>query len=338
MYNFKENESLYADIVDNGAPTTGTVGVVGQRYLDKQTSKYYLCVVADSTGPTYTWKEIGANTIIATTDPTNETEGTVGQTYLNTENGHYFVCSKVVEADTWVINDQPTKIEDSDEEGSGLWLPETAINFTSNNTSFVNIFAGAGEMRYRTGSDSSTDIIVGTGSVNDSGKMIFAWNDQAYKTVNFAEAPTGDLLIWLNLNAVHSGTTKNYTWLDITSTKYYRHTITVSYMTVTLISENSEPYTVPELKQYLADNGYIGRKYCPASYSYYPETLDFIPVGLAVSGTSSDKVLYQWKCVVNYETITIDDTNKKLMKSISNVGATSTIGDGAVITDTVVEL
>lgn len=335
MYNFKENESLYADIVDNGAPTTGTVGVVGQRYLDKQTSKYYLCVAADSTGPTYTWKEIGANTIIAITDPTTETEGTVGQTYLNTENGHYFVCNKVVEADTWVINDQPTK-EEGYEDGSGLYLPATDINFTSNNTAFINIFAAAGEMRYKTESD-NTSIVVGTGSFNDSNKMIFTWNNQAYRTVNFVEAPTGDLLAWLNLNAVHSGTTKNYTWLDITSIKYYRHTITVSYMTVTLISEKSDEYTVADLKQYLADNGYIGRKYCPGAYSFYPETLDFIPVGLAVSDITN-KILYQWKCIVNYETITIDDTSKQLMKSISNVGATSTIGDGAVITDTVVEL
>lgn len=63
MYNFKENESLYATIVDTVTPTTSTEGVVGQFYIDQSTdpASLYLCTkveTVDST-TTYTWTKQG---------------------------------------------------------------------------------------------------------------------------------------------------------------------------------------------------------------------------------------------------------------------------------------
>ena len=320
MYNFKENESLYADIVDNGAPTAGTVGVVGQRYLDKQTSKYYLCVAADTTGPTYTWKEIGANTIIATTDPTDKTEGTVGQTYINTENGHYFVCTKVVEGGlVYVFKENIT---------TGYLTATTGLSFISNGQNFTGIFPDSSYLVY-TGEDTFLSVYTGK------------WVNEAYRTIEFLEAPPeGQFTDWLNANTTQNST--SYMWTDITNIKYYRHTITIKYSTITIISENSLPYTMSEIKDYLFDSGYIDRKYYPAGYSYYSEALKVIPVGFTVGQTVTasgiTKELYLWNYGIDYETITINDVNKKIMKSINNSTAASIVDDNTPISDMVLEL
>ena len=44
----------------DSAPTSTTVGVLGQTYIDTATSTAYMCVGADTVTPTYTWSEFGA--------------------------------------------------------------------------------------------------------------------------------------------------------------------------------------------------------------------------------------------------------------------------------------
>lgn len=108
-------------IIGTGAPTTSTVGAVGQDYLDRSTGTTYTCVAVS--GSTYTWEisgtrdaskiEIGtgaekkkldaaieqiksdvggAKPMSGTTDPTQSTKGAVGQTYTNTATGKVWTC------------------------------------------------------------------------------------------------------------------------------------------------------------------------------------------------------------------------------------------------------
>lgn len=60
MYKFKENESLYTTIKETIPPTTATVGIVGQKYLDTTTKKYYICTNIDNS--VYTWEELAKST------------------------------------------------------------------------------------------------------------------------------------------------------------------------------------------------------------------------------------------------------------------------------------
>ena len=52
---------FYSTIIETTPPTTATVGIVGQCYLDTTTQKYYICVSA--TNNTYVWKEIASANI-----------------------------------------------------------------------------------------------------------------------------------------------------------------------------------------------------------------------------------------------------------------------------------
>ena len=45
---------------DSSAPTTATVGRLGQIYIDTSTATAYMCVAADTATPSYTWKQITA--------------------------------------------------------------------------------------------------------------------------------------------------------------------------------------------------------------------------------------------------------------------------------------
>ena len=107
--------------IGSGAPTTSTVGKVGQDYFDRTTGTTYTCVAVS--GSTYTWEiagtkdaskiEIGegaektaldlairkieqnaenAKPLNGTTDPTESTKGAIGQTYTNTATGKIWTC------------------------------------------------------------------------------------------------------------------------------------------------------------------------------------------------------------------------------------------------------
>ena len=61
------SKSLYTTIKETTAPTTATVGVVGQLYLDTSTKTLYQCVsvttdeIAGTT--TYEWQSVGDETL-----------------------------------------------------------------------------------------------------------------------------------------------------------------------------------------------------------------------------------------------------------------------------------
>lgn len=50
------SKSLYTTIKETTPPTTATVGIVGQKYLDTTTKKYYICTNIDNS--VYTWEEL----------------------------------------------------------------------------------------------------------------------------------------------------------------------------------------------------------------------------------------------------------------------------------------
>lgn len=54
------SESLYTTIKDTTPPTTATVSIVGQKYLDTTTKKYYICTNIDN--GVYTWEELAKST------------------------------------------------------------------------------------------------------------------------------------------------------------------------------------------------------------------------------------------------------------------------------------
>ena len=98
-------------------------------------------------------------------------------------------------AETWVINEVPA-------------LPLTGINtifnvnFNSNNSSFTRLTL----MSYEDEGMYSTAIYYGTQSLDVFNGLsldvpINMWADQAYRTVTFDEALTGDLLTWFQANA-----------------------------------------------------------------------------------------------------------------------------------------
>lgn len=55
------SKSLYTTIIEETAPTTTTVGVVGQLYLDSTTKILYQCVAINIEDLTYEWKQIGGS-------------------------------------------------------------------------------------------------------------------------------------------------------------------------------------------------------------------------------------------------------------------------------------
>lgn len=86
-------------------------------------------------------------------------------------------------AETWVLNTSVTLSSSVD----------TEINFTSNGTAFVYFRVGTPEIYYCT----STSPFSGYVTVYNRQS---GWVNQAYRTVVFDTAPTGDLLTWLQAN------------------------------------------------------------------------------------------------------------------------------------------
>jgi len=60
------SKSLYTKIIETTAPTSATVGVVGQWYLDSTTKKLYECkaVTTENDTTTYEWVEIADKTYV----------------------------------------------------------------------------------------------------------------------------------------------------------------------------------------------------------------------------------------------------------------------------------
>lgn len=94
--------------------------------------------------------------------------------------------------ETWLLNEELTESN----------VDFTSLNFTSNSQSFVRILRQYNNtpippvnslLYYK--SDGTYAVAVYT---NDDG--IAFWNNQAFRTITFDTAPTGDLLTWLQAN------------------------------------------------------------------------------------------------------------------------------------------
>lgn len=90
---------VYGVLSGTTAPTTSTVGSVGQFYLDTVTTKLYKCdaVTAQGTDPetySYTWTAVsrGLEVLTGNSDPTTSTVGELGQVYVNTSANTSWVC------------------------------------------------------------------------------------------------------------------------------------------------------------------------------------------------------------------------------------------------------
>jgi hypothetical protein len=84
------------------------------------------------------------------------------------------------QGETWVIDEYADII--------GAAYLEEEINFESNSTNYTKFSLDSYNLKYDT-----------TIAYDDDDE---AWTNQAYRTITFETAPTGDLLTWLQLNAV----------------------------------------------------------------------------------------------------------------------------------------
>ena len=120
-----------------------------------------------------------------------------GTGYIDSELSAGVVVSKAPSSgETWLLNDSDALTESNQD--------FTSLNFTSDSQSFVRILRQYNNspippvnslLYYK--SDGTYVTAVYT---NDDG--IAFWNRQAYRTLTFDTAPTGDLLTWLQANGV----------------------------------------------------------------------------------------------------------------------------------------
>lgn len=125
--------------------------------------------------------------------------------------------------ETWVLNETINVSTDFSYD----------INFESNNESYITIeslkdgFVRALKYNYK---DSSSGVT--TAYTDDDGYV--SWSNQAYRTITFETAPTGDLLTWLQANGTKQGQVTGHT-LAFTGV-----TVTVDGVAVT------SPYTLTQ--------------------------------------------------------------------------------------------
>ena len=94
--------------------------------------------------------------------------------------------------ETWLLNENPQWI--------GISSRDFSIQFTSNNQSFTLFrFNRSGANQYDL---QYNDVVVNGGTWNSSLNRPnwTGWTNEAYRTITFANAPTGDLLTWLQNN------------------------------------------------------------------------------------------------------------------------------------------
>ena len=87
-------------------------------------------------------------------------------------------------SETWVLNVEVTLIPIN-----------IAVIFISNTNNFYGISTGSGDLNYW--SDPNGDDALTVFEDENRG-----WLDEAYRTITFLKAPTGDLLTWLQNNGV----------------------------------------------------------------------------------------------------------------------------------------
>lgn len=89
---------LYPILVGNNNPTTSTIGVVGQEFVNQIDGTFFIC--QNISANVYTWKQIERNDlypiIVKNLPPTTETVAIgEGQQYLNTSNNEYYICTSI---------------------------------------------------------------------------------------------------------------------------------------------------------------------------------------------------------------------------------------------------
>ncbi len=109
------------------------------------------------------------------------------------------------QGETWIINEEPSL--------DGLFFTFN-VNFTSNNTEYVRLRADSEfyedsyeeydiySLEYYESVNPNESTEVYSYTYNYLGPSIGGWEDEAYRTITFDTAPTGDLLTWLQANAV----------------------------------------------------------------------------------------------------------------------------------------
>lgn len=100
--------------------------------------------------------------------------------YADSEPSAAVSVEKAASGETWVINENP----------NASTLPNTSINFTSNEMSFSSI-------RYFSSEDNPAAILYG----NTYAWSMGVWINEGFRTITFETAPTGNLLTWLQANA-----------------------------------------------------------------------------------------------------------------------------------------
>lgn len=92
------------------------------------------------------------------------------------------IKQEVATSETWLLNEQINV--------SATAEVNLEANFTSNNQQFTQISMSMGSIDYK---NTETD-------VSENVFNIDSWTNETYRTVTFEEAPTGDLLTWLQAN------------------------------------------------------------------------------------------------------------------------------------------
>ena len=112
---------------------------------------------------------------------------------------------------TWVIKDTAPV-----DRTTSLYLVSN-ISFTSNNEQFSQIMiANNGEDLVMMGYSKIDGTAVSVASVwYNIGETAFKWNNNAYKTIIFDTAPTGELLAWLQKNADLIGGEGDHRYQDL---------------------------------------------------------------------------------------------------------------------------
>lgn len=149
-------KSLYTAIKDTTPPTTATVGIVGQCYINSTEQKYYVCTNADTTNNVYTWQELGGAINL------------YRQHYwFDDSNGKRHAFDILTKTTTQIISDIASLkkyLNDNGYSSSTIILPFT-----------MSTPSGAGNINYYTGIYSSSDILyaigIGLNITTDSGTV-----------------------------------------------------------------------------------------------------------------------------------------------------------------------
>ncbi len=182
-----------------------------------------------------------------------------------------FTKASVPTGETWVLN-----------ESLGMKsLSKTSISFTSNNAQFIAIEVSTGntgpESAYYYTDDTTHTVACEYGT----------WANQAYRTITFSTAPTGDLLTWLQANGTkQGGGTATAHTLTIEEQFSYGDNITVNGNAVTspYTLQNGDVIKVPTTNSTTAING--------TSYSIRDESvLNINNQDIVISRTGPEKVI-----------------------------------------------